>query len=161
MDTYQNTQLITSFYDAFIRGDAYGMTKCYDDNIIFCDPAFGTLKGDVAKKMWHMLIERSKGDLQISFSDLSADEQHGTAKWTAKYKFSKTGRKVVNHISAQFEFSNGKIIKHTDTFNLWNWSRQALGWKGYVLGWTPWMKIMIQKQSNKVLNKYITSSSQA
>jgi hypothetical protein len=130
------------------------MIQCYDANIIFTDPAFGTLIGDDAKNMWRMLIGRSKGDLIITFNDVFADEQHGTAKWTAKYTFSKTGRKVINHISAQFEFKNGKIIKHNDAFNLWKWSMQALGWKGFVLGWTPFMRIRIQKQTKQLLSKY-------
>lgn len=101
-----------------------------------------------------MLIEKSKGDLKISFSDVKTDGHRGSARWTASYTFSQTGRKVTNRITARFEIENGKIIKHTDHFNLWKWSIQALGWKGYLLGWTPFMKSKIQKQTRYLLKIY-------
>lgn len=150
-----NTDLINKFYESFAKGDAEGMLACYDDNIVFEDPAFGLLKGNEAKAMWLMLIERSKGDLKITFSNVAANDNTGSANWMAEYKFAQTGRKVVNKISAQFEFKNGKIIKHTDSFNVWKWSAQALGWKGYLLGWTSKMKTQIQKQTNGLLKMYM------
>lgn len=150
-----NSQLIQKFYTSFQNGDAIGMTECYHDEIIFQDPAFGELRGEKAKKMWEMLIERSKGELKIEFSEVEANEKSGSAKWIAQYKFAQTGRNVINKIHAEFEFKDGKIIKHTDHFSLWKWSRQALGWKGWLLGWTGFMRGKIQKQTNGLLRKYI------
>jgi hypothetical protein len=149
-----NASLIEAFYQSFAKGDAEGMVSCYDDAIIFSDPAFGELKGDNAKNMWRMLIANSKGNTKISFDHVQADDKTGSANWVAEYIFSQTGRKVINKISASFEFANGKIVRHTDRFNLWKWSRQALGWKGWLLGWTPLMKNKIQKQTNKLLSAY-------
>ena len=37
-------------------------------------------------------------------------------------------------ISTAYEFKDGKIIKHTDKFDFYRWSRQALGLMGWVLG---------------------------
>jgi hypothetical protein len=54
-----------------------------------------------------------------------------------------------------FYIQNGKILQHTDHFDLWNWSRQALGFKGYLLGWTKSMKLEIQQESSKMLSRYI------
>ena len=54
----------------------------------------------------------------------------GSADWTADYLFSKTGRQVFNEIHAEFEFKDGKIFRHHDTFDIWKWSRQALGISG-------------------------------
>jgi ketosteroid isomerase-like protein len=150
-----NPQLIQKFYTSFQNGDAKAMNECYADEIIFHDPAFGELRGDKAKKMWEMLLERSKGELKIEFSEVKADENKGSAKWIARYKFAQTGRNVVNVIHAEFEFKDGKIIKHTDHFSLWKWSRQALGWKGWLLGWTGFMRGKIQKQTNTLLGKFM------
>lgn len=130
------------------------MINCYDPAIIFSDPAFGELKGDDAKNMWRMLIERSKGDIRITFDNVKANEKTGSANWIAEYIFTQTGRKVVNVISAQFEFKDGKIIKHTDHFSLWKWARQALGWKGFLFGGTSFLKAKIQKQTNGLLKAY-------
>lgn len=150
-----NQELIQKFYTCFQKGDSKGMTECYHDEIIFHDPAFGELRGEKAKKMWEMLLERSKGELKIEFSDVKTDDKKGSANWIAKYKFAQTGRNVVNVIHAEFEFKDGKIIKHTDHFSLWKWSRQALGWKGWLLGWTGFMRGKIHQQTNGLLRKYM------
>ena len=149
-----NTELITKFYESFAKADAEGMVQCYHDNIQFEDPAFGVLKGADAKNMWRMLIERGKGKIKITFTNVLANEKSGSANWAAEYVFSPTGRGVINKISAEFEFQDRKIIKHTDYFDLNKWSQQALGWKGYLLGWTSFMRNKIQKQSRAMLRKY-------
>jgi ketosteroid isomerase-like protein len=87
-------ELINTFYDCFKKLDADGMIACYHDEIIFKDPAFGTLKGDRAKAMWQMLCASQKGkDFTVEVSQVLADEKAGKAHWEAKYTFSKTGRK--------------------------------------------------------------------
>ncbi|PZX92049.1 nuclear transport factor 2 family protein [Flavobacterium aquariorum] len=147
-------QLILKFYTAFANADAKKMCECYHPNIQFQDPAFGILKGNDACQMWNMLIEKSKGNIKIEFSDIKADDYFGTAKWIATYNFSKTNRKVVNVIHAEFKFQNGLIIRHTDNFDLWKWSKQALGLKGFLLGWTGFMQKKIQEQALTSLKNY-------
>jgi hypothetical protein len=151
-----NAAIIKHFYTSFSEGNAEEMISCYAPGILFEDPAFGQLKGDDAKNMWRMLIANSKGNSKITAENIKADEKTGSASWTAVYTFSQTGRKVVNKISAEFEFQNGLISKHTDHFSMWNWSRQALGWKGLLLGWTPMLKAKVQKQTNTLLKSYIS-----
>jgi len=154
-----NSELITSFYQAFANGDEEGMVSCYHNNIQFKDPAFGVLKGEDAKNMWRMLLGRNKRNIQITFSNVKATEKTGSANWVAEYVFSATGRKVINVISAEFEFADGKIIKHTDTFDIYKWTKQALGLKGYLLGWTSFMQGKIQQQSGALLKKYTEKKS--
>jgi ketosteroid isomerase-like protein len=149
-----NTELITSFYEAFDKGDAEGMVRCYHDDIRFQDPAFGVLKGENTKNMWRMLLSRNKGNIHITFNKVTADDKTGSAAWVAEYVFSQTNRKVINVVCARFEFADGKIIKHTDHFDLYKWTKQALGVKGYLLGWTAFMRKQIQKQSGTLLKKY-------
>lgn len=146
-----NQELIHHFYNSFAKGDYQSMINCYHTNIEFEDPAFGKLKGNDAKAMWKMLIIRSKGDIDITHSNVIANEKTGSANWLAKYTFGQTGRKVTNNVSAQFEFADGKIIKHTDTFDMWIWSKQALGAVGLLFGRTTFMKNKIQKTTNKLL----------
>ena len=152
-----NKDIIHQFYLAFAQGDAEGMVKHYSGQIIFKDPAFGELRGQDAGNMWRMLIRNSKGPIRIIFADVEANDKSGSANWTAKYVFSKTGRTVINKIQAQFEFKDGKIIRHTDDFDLWKWSQQALGWKGYLLGWSNFFKQRLQQQTRGLLNKYNAS----
>jgi ketosteroid isomerase-like protein len=147
-----NKQLIETFYRSFAAGDAGGMVNCYADDIQFEDPAFGPLKGNDVKSMWRMLL-KNKG-VKITASNIKADDKSGSADWVAVYTFSRTGRKVTNRVSATFEFKDGRIVKHTDRFNIWRWAGQAMGLKGYLLGWTPLMRSGIQKQAVDLLTKY-------
>ncbi len=149
-----HTELIRTFYEAFVRGDAEGMILCYAEDIVFQDPAFGELQGGEVHNMWRMLINRSKDKLKISYDGIQAEGNTGSAKWVAEYTYTPTDRKVINHISASFAFRDGKIVRHTDDFDLWKWTRQALGWQGWLLGWSPWMKMKIQQQTRHLLVKY-------
>ena len=149
-----NIELITQFYRAFQNMDAEGMAACYHDDVVFYDPAFGELKGDRAKSMWLMLC-RDGGDLKVQFSGVSAMDKGGSAHWEAWYKFSPTGRSVHNQIDAQFKFKDGKIIEHRDDFDLQQWSGQAMGLLGRLLGDTRFFQKVLQKQTNKVLDKFI------
>jgi ketosteroid isomerase-like protein len=147
-----HAQLIQNFYNAFASCDAEGMVNLYADDIEFQDPAFGPLKGDNAKNMWRMLLKTP--GIKITTTNIKADDQTGSADWVAEYTFSLTGRKVINKVHAEFQFSNGKIVKHTDTFNFWKWASQAFGIKGFLLGWTPLMKNKVRQQALARLNKF-------
>lgn len=149
-----NDHLLQKFYTAFQSGDAETMAACYHDDAVFEDPAFGVLKNSEVRDMWRMLIERSKGNLEITFSDIQVDGDSGFAKWEAKYPFSKTGRKVHNRISAKFKFQDGKIIDHRDSFDLWKWSGMALGLPGRLLGWTPFFQKKIRATAIGSLRKW-------
>jgi len=153
-------KVITQFYTAFNQLDAEKMASLYHNDIIFEDPAFGILKGEQAKNMWCMLCNSQKeASFNVTFSDIQVHKNSGSAKWEAHYTFSKTGRKVHNKITAHFEFKDGKIIKHTDYFNLYNWSKQALGFSGYLLGWTSFFKKKLNTQTNNLLTKFEKSIS--
>lgn len=150
-----SASLITAFYASFAKGDYEGMVACYHNDLEFHDPVFGTLKGIQAKAMWQMLLERSKGNLKIIFSDVKASSSTGSAHWEAFYPFSKTGRNVHNIIDATFEFKDGKIIKHHDHFNLYRWSRQAFGVTGTLIGFTPFFQNKVRDTAKKSLAAYL------
>lgn len=152
-----NQQIIERFYKAFQQLDYTTMQSCYSDDVLFNDPAFGLLQGADAKAMWEMLCKSAK-DFSLSFSNIQLlDEEYATCNWVATYTFSKTGRKVVNNIKAHMRIVNGKIIEHTDQFDIWKWSRQALGLPGLLLGWSGYMKNKIRVSSHKSLEKFMSS----
>jgi len=150
-----NKEVINRFYTAFQKLDYKGMQDCYSDNIIFNDPVFGLLHGNEAKAMWEMLCKNAK-DFSLSFSDIELiDNEYATCKWVASYTFSRTGRKVVNHIKAFMRLQDGKIIEHSDGFRLSTWIAQALGWKGVLFGWMGFMKRAVQKNAKKNLRMFM------
>ncbi|MCP3063592.1 nuclear transport factor 2 family protein [Myxococcus fulvus] len=151
---HPHAQLLNDFYSAFQRRDAQAMNACYHPDVEFTDEVFVGLRHAGTTGMWSMLCERGK-DLELTFRDIQADDRSGRAHWDANYTFSTTGRKVLNRIDAEFEFRDGKIVRHRDRFDFWAWSRQALGPAGLVLGWTPLLRNQVRAQARKTLDKYM------
>ena len=150
-----NEQLIDKFYSAFQRLDAAAMNECYSEDIVFHDPVFLLLRGDEVRSMWEMLCKRAK-DFSLNYSDIkSVDEEYYTCNWVANYTFSATGKKVTNRVKAFMRIQNGKITEHSDAFRLSTWMAQALGFKGYWLGWTGFMKRAVQKKARLNLTTYM------
>jgi ketosteroid isomerase-like protein len=150
-----NKALIEKFYTAFQQLDYNTMRTCYADDIVFNDPAFGILQGEVVNKMWEMLCKKAT-NFSITFNNIQLlDEAYATCNWQAKYTFSKTGRPVVNKIKAHMRIQNGFITEHTDQFDLYKWSRQALGLSGVLLGWSNYMKTKIHNNAIAGLNKFM------
>lgn len=155
---HPNALLIQKFYTAFQQKDYTKMVECYHPDLQFHDPVFKDLNYDQTLNMWKMLLERGK-DLEIDFQVLNANDQEGQANWNASYTFTSTGNKVYNQIAAKFLFKDEKIISHRDNFPLYRWSRQALGFMGWALGWTPFLQQKIQKNAQGSLQKYMAKNS--
>jgi ketosteroid isomerase-like protein len=147
-----NTALIVELYDALNRHDGEAMAALYAPDGHFQDPAFGELSGAEAGDMWRMLTERAE-DLTVELAEHSADADRGTARWIARYTFTRTGRPVTNDVRARFEFREGRIVRHVDSFSFWHWARQALGPKGLVLGLPP-MSGLVRRQARDGLAAY-------
>jgi ketosteroid isomerase-like protein len=150
---HPNAALIERFYKAFQAKDAEAMAACYADDVVFNDPVFHDLRGPLAGDMWRMLCARGK-DLTLEFSGVRADDREGAAHWEARYTFSQTGNKVLNIIDARFEFRDGRIVAHTDGFDLYRWMSQALGLKGVLLGWLPPVQAALRKTARKGLDDW-------
>ncbi|MEI7964957.1 MAG: nuclear transport factor 2 family protein [Chitinophagaceae bacterium] len=147
--------IIDKFYASFQKLDAAGMNSCYSEDIVFSDPVFGLLRGEQVQAMWEMLCKNAK-DFELTWStSIELDEEYSTCEWVASYTFSKTGIKVVNRIKAHMRFADGKIIEHSDAFSLHAWSKQALGFSGWLLGWSSFYQNKIKIKARRNLLKYI------
>ena len=151
----QNKELINKFYTSFQNKDYKTMQDCYANNATFSDPVFENLNAAEVRAMWQMLITRAT-DLAFEFKNVEADETSGSAEWTAVYTFSATGKKVINKIKANFVFENGKIKEHKDSFDFYKWAKQALGFKGLLLGWTSFLHNKVKQQARNNLIKFMS-----
>ena len=149
-----NEQLISTFYRAFQQKDYTTMQQCYAENAVFNDEAFKNLNASQVRAMWQMLISRGK-DLVVEFKNIQSEGNTASAEWVATYTFSQTKRKVTNRIKANFVIENGKIVKHTDTFNFYKWSSQALGMVGMLLGWTSFLRKKVSEGAMKNLEEFM------
>jgi ketosteroid isomerase-like protein len=152
-----NEQIIRRFYTAFQQLDYTTMQDCYSSQPVFSDPVFGLLQGDEVGAMWEMLCKNAR-DFSLTFGDIQLlDEEYATCNWTATYSFSATGRRVVNNIKAHLRIEDGKITEHTDKFDMWKWSRQALGLSGWLLGWNNIIASRVHAKAKANLLKYMQS----
>lgn len=152
-------ELLQKFYDSFSQRNAEGMNECYHQECQFQDPVFGYLFADKVKMMWSMLMSNKDSDLKISYEIVEASETKGRVNWRAEYSYGPKKRKVVNLVQSEFTFKDSLIFKQKDTFNLWKWSSQALGFIGYTLGWTSYLQNRIQTIVNRRLVKYMEKNS--
>jgi ketosteroid isomerase-like protein len=159
-DAAANAALIERFYDALGRRDHAELARCYASDARFSDPAFGELRGPEVPAMWRMLCERGT-DLEVSYRDVEAHDDRGSAHWDADYTFSATGRRVHNSIDASFRFRDGLIAEHDDTFSMWRWSRQALGPTGLLLGWSPVVRGRVTEQARSNLREFMAKKAEA
>ncbi len=151
---HDNEALLERFYTAFAALDGAAMTACYADDVRFSDPVFPDLSGNQAGGMWRMLTGQAP-DLRVEHSGIAADDETGRAHWEAWYTFSVTGRKVHNVIDATFRFRDGKIVQHTDVFDFYGWSKQALGVPGFLLGWTPLLRYQVRRGAGAQLKRFL------
>jgi ketosteroid isomerase-like protein len=149
---HPNADLLTRFYQAFARRDHATMGASYGPEAHFSDPVFPDLRGTQIAAMWRMLCLRAT-DLRIESTEIQADDTRGTAHWEAWYTYGGTGRPVHNVIEATFNFEAGLIRRHADRFDLYRWSRQALGVKGILLGWAPPVQGTIRATAARALAK--------
>lgn len=146
--------LLTRFYRAFTARDGEAMAACYTSDAEFSDPVFVGLRGERAGAMWRMLCTRA-ADLRIDFRDPVVTGDRGSVHWEAWYTYSVTGRPVHNIVEGTFRFRDGLIAVHHDRFDLYRWTRQALGMKGVLLGWAPPVQGAIRRQAAGALDRFI------
>lgn len=152
-----HAELIERLYTALSRRDHAEMARCYAVDATFSDPVFPALRGNDVRAMWRMLCERGT-DLRITYRDIHATGDAGTAHWEAWYSFSGTGRPVHNVIDSTFTFRNGLIFQQTDSFGLYAWAKQALGPIGELFGWTSLMQRVIRRNAAAALARHAGSA---
>jgi ketosteroid isomerase-like protein len=142
------------FYGAFAARDWRGMGALYADDAKFSDPVFVSLNAREVRAMWQMLVTRG-ADLRIEHQVLNQSAGAAQVRWTAHYTFSQTGRPVTNIITAAMRFRDGRIVDHRDVFDFHQWSRQALGMPGLLLGWTPFFQRAVQNKARAGLRQFM------
>lgn len=153
----QNEQTIHRFYEAFQKGNYRLMQDLYHDEATFSDAVFQNLNADEVRSMWQMLVVSAK-DLTLSYDNVSVIADSGKCRWQAWYTFSATSRKVHNIIDANFQFRDGLIYRHNDSFNFWRWSRMALGTPGTLLGWSPLIRNKVRGTAQRRLRKFMATN---
>ena len=147
-------ELIDTLYGALARRDHEAMAACYHDEATFTDPVFEDLEGPEIAAMWHMLCEQGT-DLEVEHANVTVDGDTGSATWQARYTFGASGRRIHNKISSAFTFEDGLIRTQVDSFDLYRWIRQAVGWSGVLVGWTSNAKGKVRDLAEDNLDRFL------
>lgn len=147
-----NASVAKHFWESLAAKDADEMAGCYAPDATFEDEVF-RLRGPACGLMWRMLFQGA-ADLRIRTHTLTEGDGVAHGVWEAWYTFTATGRPVHNRIHSRFVVRDGKIVDHKDRFPFYKWSRQALGAKGWLLGWTPLVRAAVRKQARRRLDKW-------
>ena len=152
--THPNAETLDRFYRAFQAKDGDAMAGVYAEDATFSDPVFRDLRGREVGGMWRMLCKRGK-DLKVEYAVLSADATRGEARWEAWYTFSATGRKGHNTVRSSFTFQDGEVAAQVDDFDLYAWTRMALGPMGLLLGWSPLVQNKVRRTARGGLEAFL------
>jgi len=159
---HPNQVTLEKFYNAFERLDSDTVATCYAADVQFDDEAFSLRGQSQVTGMWRMLCETTKAkalaNWKLVYRGIEARDKTGKAHWEADYRFSATGRQVHNVIDGVFTLDEQSLIStDRDSFNFWNWSRQALGTPGLLLGWTPFLRQKVKSTAAANLKKFLAS----
>ena len=149
---------IDRLYTALSERDGDAMADCYHARATFSDPVFVDLRGDEVGAMLRMLCAQGD-DLAVTWSDMWSEGATGGARWEATYSFGPRGRSVHNRIEARFTFADELILTHVDRFDLWRWSRMALGPVGTALGWSPIVRNHVRARAESGLRRWTENGS--
>jgi len=75
-------------------------------------------------------------------------------RWWLSYTDAASQRPVALHGHSELQLADGLIVQQVDCFDLWAWSRQALGTVGRILGWSDWMQAQLRAQALNRLERW-------
>ena len=127
--------LLRRLFDRLAARDPAGVVRCYHAEVFFTNPLFPRVRGAEAAAFWAMVFEELE-DLQVTLSEVAADDDGGHASWRARYSFGRDRRRVVTMTGRSlFAFREGLVCRHYDHFSYWRWAASAFGPAGAALGW--------------------------
>jgi len=141
------------FYEAFMVRDFYTMGLLYANHAAFSDPIFPRLSAKGVRLMWQMLLTEAE-DLAIDVKVLEDSPERARVQWVAHYAFPPTKRVVVNRVQTDMRIAAGKIVQQVDQFSFWRWAGQALGPRGWMLGWTPMVQNKVRAKAAESLSEF-------
>jgi len=152
--------LLKRFYAAFANLDARTMQSCYAPHAQFEDPLFVLQGSEQIGAMWQMVCQTIRNGGQavwrLETSEVeAADGVRGSARWEARYRSGAAGRLVHNMVNAKFTFEDGLIATHSESYDFWRWSRQALGSTGLMMGWSPMLRNQVRRQAQGKLQRFL------
>lgn len=101
-----------------------------------------------------IIASQKRKSFKVIVSDIECNDSEGSAKWEAIYTFGSKKRKVHNKIKARFKLQDSKIIAYLDEFNVHQSATQAVGFSGWVIGWSAYFKKKLGLQTNALLNRF-------
>lgn len=143
----KEAQIVKEFYKALSKGDYQKVNSLYHDDAKYRDEIFD-LRGKEINALWYTAT-RPEMNLIAHCKSLKVDGDRVTTDWNISYTIDTLNRKVELDETGVFQFQDGKIINHKDSYDFWSWCAQSLGFIGKALGWSQWLKNRVRNQAKK------------
>lgn len=150
---HSNEKLIQCYLQALQQQDLPTMQMCYHKSITYEDDLFRELKKGDVPAMWEMRFAENPV-WEVEFKDIQASNDWGRVHWTLTYGHTKNGKPKRRHIVARFTFYEGKILYHSDAFNLYNWVKENQGaWWRFLIWFSP-LQYFLRAGAHRKLQRF-------
>lgn len=142
--------VVIRFFESYQKNDWQNMARCYHDKASFSDPIYPDLREESIVYLWFSrLAARRVVDLQ--YRVLFADDRKAQVEWSGLSPLH--GKSVQIKGLSTFALWDATIVRQVDEFSFVQWSRQALGWKGWLLGSLRFYQARVQRSARSQLDQ--------
>ena len=150
-----NILLLNTFFKSLKMNEYQQLNGCCSEHVVYFDPIFGLLERNKLIGLWEMLSKNAKG-LTIDYGEIvPVDDEYYTCDWSITYYYPPTGRKVQSSIKSYFLLKEGKIEEYSNAYSIHDWSKQAIGFTGWLFGWNRFFQQSIKNKAQKALISFL------
>jgi SnoaL-like domain len=142
--------LTDRLFTAIATHDGEKIAGIYADAARIDHPIAGRLTGAEVKAAWTIFLSRTPY-FKFVYLIRHAGARTAEVEWSIRYIFFETGREIALEGVSNLAFEDGRIVFQRDRFSRRDWSRQALGWKGFVLSAIPGWSGFLQSETRRIL----------
>jgi ketosteroid isomerase-like protein len=136
---------VEQLFHATRTRDADAMLAAYAEDAVIGHPLLGRLtKGAYAAALQVFLRQTPVYELTFQINRAGIDSVE--AEWALAYVFQSTGRAIRTEGESRFQIAATRIVRQHDDFDRREWSRQALGFSGYILSFVPGWRSFLERE---------------
>ena len=151
-----SASVVDRLFEALRRADASVIDACYHPQISYSDSVFEDLRGARVALRWRMLLQQADG-FSLEHGLVFADERKAQVQWTADYRL--RGKRIRVPILSTLAIWDDLIVRQVDEYNFWQYSRQAQGIPGLLLGGLEPFQKIVRRRARRDLERFATSVS--
>lgn len=147
--------VVDRFFEALRRADDAVINACYHPQISYSDPLFEDLRGARVALRWRLLLREAQS-FSLEHELVFADERKVQVQWTVDYALK--GKKIRLPILSTLAIWDNLIVRQVDEYEFWQYSRQAQGFAGLLLGGIEPFQQLVKRRARSDLERFATAA---